>query len=89
MVQIQLERSPARLHREVQARAQAQTNAAQSLHAAQSELSVDPIELMTALEEATKGGIQRNDFLPLAVGRPVEPLLEVDVSSSNFRCILK
>lgn len=72
LVQIHLERAPTRLYKEVHS-----ATSGSSGTGSFSGLNVDPMEMLSALSSATAGAIAPTDFIPLSVGRVVEPLLEV------------
>jgi hypothetical protein len=72
-VMLQLERSPTRLYREVQRMGRTAAGSSDGFDG----LSTDPFELLKELETVTERCLTSDDFLPLTVGRVIEPLMEV------------
>jgi hypothetical protein len=72
-VMLQFERSPTRLYKEVQRMGRPTAGPSEGFEG----LSTDPFELLKELEVVTERGLTPDDFLPLTVGRVIEPLMEV------------
>ncbi len=85
LVQIRLERSPQRLYAEVNrvlTRGSTVVAGGGMLADVNAIPSVDPMEMLRALSSATAGQVTADDFVPVAVARVFELLLEVRMTPS-------